>query len=123
MSVEIQTEFGTALPPAPRHAITTHLPGWAMLLRFVDKDMELLMSLKSMYPRMMIHRDIKEVSVPPPFFNKNMLTKASLPAKSSRMQEQKAKTASSSSPKQQPMTVSLSPPLQHERMTGYQSTR
>ena len=34
---EIDTPVGTAIPPAPRHAITTHLPGWAYLLRFAER--------------------------------------------------------------------------------------
>ena len=34
---EIDTPEGTAMPPAPRHAITTHLWGWANLLRFAER--------------------------------------------------------------------------------------
>lgn len=65
MSVEIQTAFGHALPPAPRHAITTHVPTWRSLERFRDHDPELMRSFKSMYPRFWIHPDILQVSNKP----------------------------------------------------------
>ena len=61
MSTRIETISGHAIPPAPRHSITIHLPGWQNLLRFADRDQELIATFKSMYPRMMVHRDIKEV--------------------------------------------------------------
>jgi cystathionine gamma-synthase len=56
--VELQTTPGTAVPPRPRHAITTHLPTWQAVLDFLDGKPELMMSLKDLYPRMMVHRDI-----------------------------------------------------------------
>ncbi|KAF7974585.1 hypothetical protein HWV62_11854 [Athelia sp. TMB] len=59
---KILTEFGTALPPAPRHSITVHAPGWQTVLRLMDLDPTLFMSFKSMYPRMIIHRDIQELA-------------------------------------------------------------
>ncbi|KIW15914.1 hypothetical protein PV08_05964 [Exophiala spinifera] len=62
MSAKITTLPGHAIPPAPRHAITTHLPSWEMLLRFAkDKDPEVINMLESMYPRMILHRDVKEL--------------------------------------------------------------
>ena len=87
MSAKIQTPQGHAIPPAPRHSITVHLPGWASMLRFMDRDMELLSTLKSMYPRMMIHRDIKEVSfVPPISFTPTLATFLRLCARSNIIQ-------------------------------------
>lgn len=62
MSAKIETEFGRALPPAQRHAITTHLPGWANLLRFANKDPAIIQQMKSVYPRMMMNADVKNVS-------------------------------------------------------------
>lgn len=62
MSTKIQTEFGHALPPAPRHAITTHVPTWKVIEQFRDRDPELMRSFKSMYPRFWIHPDIATVS-------------------------------------------------------------
>ncbi|TVY45888.1 putative cystathionine gamma-synthase [Lachnellula subtilissima] len=62
MSAKIQTEFGCAVPPAPRHAITFHLPLWSNLLRFVARDQELLGQLKSVYPRMMMNKDVKNLA-------------------------------------------------------------
>ncbi|KAG0648231.1 O-succinylhomoserine (thiol)-lyase [Hyphodiscus hymeniophilus] len=63
MSVaKIQTESGYALPPAPRHSITVHSPGWENALKFMNKDIEFIMSVKSMYPRMLLHRDIQELT-------------------------------------------------------------
>ncbi|KIW96014.1 uncharacterized protein Z519_03080 [Cladophialophora bantiana CBS 173.52] len=62
MALEIQTPFGTALPPAPRHAITVHLPEWRSIVRFKDHDPELLTALKSMYPRFVLHKDVLELT-------------------------------------------------------------
>ncbi|OCK82085.1 cystathionine gamma-synthase, converts cysteine into cystathionine, partial [Lepidopterella palustris CBS 459.81] len=59
MSAKIETPSGHAIPPAPRHSITVHLPKWSSVLRFVERDPTLMATFKSMYPRMMIHRDIK----------------------------------------------------------------
>ncbi|KAI1623547.1 pyridoxal phosphate-dependent transferase [Exophiala viscosa] len=61
MSTKIQTIPGHALPPAPRHAITTHIPSWQAVLRFRDRDPELMKTLHDMYPRFIPHRDIKEL--------------------------------------------------------------
>lgn len=62
MSAKIQTLPGHALPPAPRHAITTHIPSWQSILRFRDGDPELMKIFKSMYPRFILHKDVLEVS-------------------------------------------------------------
>ncbi|KAI0857894.1 cystathionine gamma-synthase [Xylaria cubensis] len=44
-------EFGQSLPPHGPHTITTHAPGWKVSERFRDRDVSLLMQLKSLYPR------------------------------------------------------------------------
>jgi cystathionine gamma-synthase len=41
------------------------MPGWDLLLKFMERDPQLMASIKSFYPRMMPHRDIKEVSLLP----------------------------------------------------------
>ncbi|PMD57594.1 PLP-dependent transferase [Hyaloscypha bicolor E] len=61
MTAPLQTEWWGAIPPAPRHAITFHMPLWSNMLRFRDKDPEILMKFTSMYPRMMPHKDVKEL--------------------------------------------------------------
>jgi cystathionine gamma-synthase len=66
MAAEIQTEWFGPLPPAPRHAITLHMPLWSNLLKFMDKDPELFAKFKSMYPRIIPHKDVKEVPKNPP---------------------------------------------------------
>jgi len=62
MSAKIQTLWGYAIPPAPRHAVTVHMPSWETIVRFAERDPALMASFKSMYPRMMPHKDVKEVS-------------------------------------------------------------
>jgi cystathionine gamma-synthase len=64
MSTTIQTPFGTALAPAPRHAITVHVPSWQSMLDFVDQKPELLSQLQSMYPRFVLHKDVLQVWAP-----------------------------------------------------------
>lgn len=61
MAAKLQTEIFGSVPPFPRHAITTHMPGWNLMLRFIDRDPEIMTAFKSMYPRMMPHRDVKAV--------------------------------------------------------------
>lgn len=62
MSAKIETGFGCALPPGQRHAITFHFPSWAKILRFAARDQTIFQELKSVYPRMMLNKDVKEVS-------------------------------------------------------------
>ncbi|KAG9237973.1 pyridoxal phosphate-dependent transferase [Amylocarpus encephaloides] len=62
MSELITTGFGEALPPAPRHAITFHLPKWANLLRLLEKDQTLFNALKNTYPRMLPKPDVKALA-------------------------------------------------------------
>ena len=69
MTPKIQTAHGYALPPAPRHSITVHCPGWEIATKIRDIHLHpgLLNEMHSMYPRIKIHQDIQEVSsfVPP----------------------------------------------------------
>ncbi|KJZ73443.1 hypothetical protein HIM_07237 [Hirsutella minnesotensis 3608] len=58
MSALITTQLGEAVPPAPRHAITVHMPGWDTVERFADNPSAMIASFKSVYPRMKPHRDI-----------------------------------------------------------------
>lgn len=53
-----------AIPPAPRHAVSTHLPGWDNAIRLGKRDPELLAQFVDMYPRFVLHRDIKTVRRP-----------------------------------------------------------
>jgi hypothetical protein len=48
----IETILGHSLPPESRHAITFHFPGWDIIPRFSKGDPELMMKLKSIYPRL-----------------------------------------------------------------------
>lgn len=50
-----------AVPPAPRHLVTTHMPGWQFLLEFLEFKPEFFDRFKSMYPRIIFHADVKEV--------------------------------------------------------------
>lgn len=50
-----------AVPPAPRHSVTTHMPGWQFLLEFLEFKPEFFDRFKSMYPRIVFHADVKEV--------------------------------------------------------------
>jgi hypothetical protein len=51
----ITTAFGEAVPPAPghpaEHTITTYLPGWATIDKFVRGDPATMARMKSVYPR------------------------------------------------------------------------
>lgn len=60
----IETEYFYAIPPAPRHAISTHLPGWDLIVEFAKRDPVFWVQFHDMYPRFLIHRDIKQVRIP-----------------------------------------------------------
>lgn len=62
MSAKVQTSLGCAMPPATRHAITLHLPKWETIVRFANRDPELPKQFQSVYPRMMLQKDVKEAS-------------------------------------------------------------
>lgn len=58
----VEGTFGHAVPPYPKHAITTHVPTWQAMLDFIDRKPDIMGALKSMYPRMMVHPEIKELT-------------------------------------------------------------
>jgi len=62
MSAKITTPFGHAVPPAPRHSVTVHIPTWEAIQTFVANPPRFIASLKNVYPRMKPHKDIAEVS-------------------------------------------------------------
>ncbi|KAF8420977.1 cystathionine gamma-synthase, converts cysteine into cystathionine [Tirmania nivea] len=57
----IQTATFHALPPAPRHAITTHLPTWECMIQLSKLEPEFLANFVDMYPRILLHKDIKQL--------------------------------------------------------------
>jgi hypothetical protein len=61
-----KSPFGVGAPPYPghgdRHIITTNFPTWNHLLRFIDRDPEIMNGFTNMYPRVIRHRDVMEVS-------------------------------------------------------------
>ena len=57
----IDTPYYTSLPPAARHAITTHMPTWDLAVEFSKLEPAFFTRFKDMYPRMLLHKDIKEV--------------------------------------------------------------
>lgn len=59
----IETKCFHAMPPAPRHAISTHLPGWDLMVEFAKRDPAFWAQFHDMYPRFLIHRDIKQVRI------------------------------------------------------------
>jgi cystathionine gamma-synthase len=64
MVAALETPHFGPIPPYTRHAITIHLPGWAMLLRFIEGDMSLIQQFKSFYPRLKLHADVLAVINP-----------------------------------------------------------
>ncbi|KAI8675698.1 hypothetical protein NCS57_00471700 [Fusarium keratoplasticum] len=63
MSARITTEFGQAVPPAPRHAVTVHMgPGWENAERFGADSASIVAKFKNTYPRTRPHRDIAQLS-------------------------------------------------------------
>jgi hypothetical protein len=72
----IDTECFHAMPPAPRHAISTHIPGWDLTVEFSKKDPAFFAKFIDMYPRYVLHRDVKQVSAPLAFVQResNLLT-------------------------------------------------
>ncbi|KAE9372478.1 PLP-dependent transferase [Stipitochalara longipes BDJ] len=61
MAAPLQTEWFGPIPPAPRHSITIHLPLWSNMVRFMDKDPELIKQFTNFYPRIVPHKDVKEL--------------------------------------------------------------
>ncbi|KAF1816803.1 cystathionine gamma-synthase, converts cysteine into cystathionine [Eremomyces bilateralis CBS 781.70] len=57
----IDTAHYHAIPPAPRHAVSTHLPGWDNVIRLGKKDPGLIAQFVNMYPRFVLHKDVKSL--------------------------------------------------------------
>ncbi|OHE96504.1 cystathionine gamma-synthase [Colletotrichum orchidophilum] len=53
----IDTLWSHPLPPAPRHAVTSHIPGWKALVKLAERDPVHLSKVVSMYPRILLHKD------------------------------------------------------------------
>ncbi|WAO96922.1 Hypothetical protein NCS54_01461700 [Fusarium falciforme] len=63
MSARITTEFGQAVPPAPRHAVTVHMGSeWENAVRFGADSASVVAKFKNTYPRTRPHRDISQLS-------------------------------------------------------------
>lgn len=63
MSAKITTEFGHAVPPAPRHAVTVHMGSeWSNAVEFGADALSVVAKFKNAYPRTKPHRDIVQVS-------------------------------------------------------------
>jgi cystathionine gamma-synthase len=61
MSAKIDTLPGYAVPPAPRHAVTVHMPGWQMVERYSIDSRSVIKTFHDAYPRAKPHRDIDKV--------------------------------------------------------------
>jgi cystathionine gamma-synthase len=62
MSAKITTQFGHAVPPAPRHSVTVHMPTWQNVERYGADSASVIATFKNAYPRMKPHKDIADVS-------------------------------------------------------------
>ncbi|KAK5939891.1 hypothetical protein PMZ80_008273 [Knufia obscura] len=62
MSVKISTPFGQAVPPASRHSVTVHMPGWANVERYGQDSRAVIATFDSAYPRMKPHKDIARLA-------------------------------------------------------------
>jgi hypothetical protein len=65
----IDTPYFHAVPAPdgirPRHAITTHVEGWDAIVSFAAKDPTFWSKFVDMYPRFVLHRDVKAVRTSP----------------------------------------------------------
>ncbi|KAK8928047.1 putative cystathionine gamma-synthase [Metarhizium anisopliae] len=63
MSAKITTEFGHAVPPAPRHAVTVHMGSeWSNAVEFGADALSVVAKFKNAYPRTKPHGDIVQLS-------------------------------------------------------------
>ncbi|KAI5859406.1 pyridoxal phosphate-dependent transferase [Durotheca rogersii] len=62
MSGSITTPFGHAVPPAPRHSVTVHMPGWETVEKFASDPASVIGTFQNVYPRMKPHQDIADLS-------------------------------------------------------------
>ncbi|EXJ70720.1 uncharacterized protein A1O5_05710 [Cladophialophora psammophila CBS 110553] len=58
MADRITTAFGHAVPPAPRHAVTVHMPGWQTVQKYGADPRSVIATFHNAYPRAKPHRDI-----------------------------------------------------------------
>ncbi|KAH8810783.1 pyridoxal phosphate-dependent transferase [Xylogone sp. PMI_703] len=58
MSAKITTKFGHAVPPAPRHSVTVHMPGWENIEKYAADSRAVIATFDNVYPRMRPHKDI-----------------------------------------------------------------
>lgn len=58
---KIETPWSHPLPPAPRHSVTSHIPGWKALVKLSERDPVHLSKIVSIYPRILLHRDCAQV--------------------------------------------------------------
>ncbi|KAI1477592.1 PLP-dependent transferase [Daldinia eschscholtzii] len=63
MSRKITTRPGYAVPPAPRHSVTVHLPTWENVEKYGSDSSTFIANFHNAYPRMKPHRDIADLSV------------------------------------------------------------
>jgi len=61
MPSKITTEFGHAVPPAPRHSVTVHMPGWENVEKYGSNSAAVIAGFQNAYPRMKPHKDIADV--------------------------------------------------------------
>ena len=118
MAAKITTEPFSSIPPHQRHSVTVHMPAWSTMVRFSDRDPEILGKITQMYPRIVLHKDVREVcsSLPiPPLLPQKPLKETSSFPKSSpsqnRQRKNKNKAVSSSQPP--PQQKRVKPSLSH----------
>ncbi|KAF7186538.1 putative cystathionine gamma-synthase [Pseudocercospora fuligena] len=62
----IDTEIGTACPPAPnhsdKHSVTIHMPKWQAILDFVEGKPAIMAKIKNIYPRFMPIADVADLT-------------------------------------------------------------
>ncbi len=63
MANRITTPFGQAVPPAPRHAVTVHMPGWQSVQKYGADPRSVIATFSNAYPRAKPHRDIASVGL------------------------------------------------------------
>lgn len=64
MAAKITTPLGHAIPPAPHHSVTVHIPGWQNAERYGSDPDSMIDTFDNAYPRMKAHKDIESVSSP-----------------------------------------------------------
>lgn len=66
MSPPLKTPFGHAAPAAKghenEHPITTHFSTWNHVLRFIDRDPEIMNGFTNMYPRVIMQKQVVQLS-------------------------------------------------------------